>query len=594
MPLAIELAAARLRSMSLDSLHDRLDQRFRLLTGGSRTALERQQTLRAAVSWSYELLTSPEQLLLQRLSALAAGFDLETAEAVCGFGDIAAFDVAELLGSLVDKSLVIAERAGDAVGYRLLETIREFAAERLAAGGEQEADAVAAAHCAHFLNLAEAAGPRPNGGEQAAWFARLEAARPDLHRALRFAADRPAGTGHVLRFAVALRRFWSRRWDDDGMLALLLPVLDRSAAQADRRLFVAAMIAAARQPILGPALGLPLAERAVELARELGDDRLLVEALYALAAKHYNARDFESARVLAADTLQRARLIDDDILVGEGLYVQLMFTDTMDSDDAAQLLAEALSRARRSGDHFMMYAISLSASNSALQAGDLPSARHHVEQAIRAAQQNGGDRTFMAAAQLGSVLRLEGNRVGAQAKFAEALRTSRRTGDHTGLAYSYLGFACTAGDLHDWQRSAKLHGVAQAFTDRTARPWQDLEAGYRRESIDQVLAALGTDEFEQAFAEGMALSFESAFALAIQDTQSGALSGPGSAAPRALPLRHGPPARHNAIHQPARRPRPDRPRFRRSGQSHRTGGAGRILPLPLHPRIPGSVWRDAR
>jgi predicted ATPase/class 3 adenylate cyclase len=536
MPLAIELAAARLRSMSLATLHDRLDQRFRLLTGGSRTALERQQTLRAAVSWSYALLTNPEQLLFQRLAAFAGGFDLDAAEAVCGFGDIAAFDVAELLGSLVDKSLVIAERADDAVSYRLLETIRQFAAERLIEAGEQKADAVAAAHSAHFLALAEAAGPQVTGPQQRHWMALLDAARPDLQRGLRFAADCPDGTAQVLRFAVALRRFWSRRWDDDGMLALLLPVLDRPDAEADKRLFVAAVIAACRQVVLGPARGLRLAELAVGLANELGDERLHVEALYALTVKHFHARDIERARVLATETLQRARRIDDDVLVGEGLFVQLIFAEVMDSDDAAQLFAEAVSHARRSGDHFMLYAISLSASNHALRSGDLESTRDHVERAMRAAKELGGDRSFMATAQLGSVLRLEGNWLAAQAKFAEALRMSRQSGDHAGLAYSYLGQACIAADLQDWRRSAELHGVAQGFVDRTERPWQDLEAGYRRESIDRVLAALGQAEFDEAFAEGMALSFDAAFALATQTAAPDALSGPGTAAPEPADL----------------------------------------------------------
>jgi predicted ATPase len=132
MPLAIELAAARLRSLSLTGLRDRLDQRFRLLTGGSRTALARQQTLRATVEWSYSLLSGAEQVVLRRLSVFAESFDLDAAEAVCGVGDVEAFDVAGLLGSLVDKSLVVAEPAGAALRYRLLETIRQFAAERLA------------------------------------------------------------------------------------------------------------------------------------------------------------------------------------------------------------------------------------------------------------------------------------------------------------------------------------------------------------------------------------------------------------------------------------------------------------------------------
>src|SRR5262249_23004344 len=157
-PLAIELAAARLRSLSLHDLDDRLDQRFRLLTGGSRTALARQQTLEAVVDWSYSLLSCAEQMLLRRLPVVAEGFGLDAAEAVCGVGDINPIDVTVLLGSLVDKSLVVAEPAGTSLRYRLLETIRQFAADRLAEADEdQHAAAVTAAHRAHYLSVAETA-----------------------------------------------------------------------------------------------------------------------------------------------------------------------------------------------------------------------------------------------------------------------------------------------------------------------------------------------------------------------------------------------------------------------------------------------------
>jgi predicted ATPase len=207
LPLAIELAAARLRSLSLRGLADRLDQRFRLLTGGSRTAPARQQTLGAAVEWSYSLLHGAEQSLLGRLSVFAEGFDLGAAEAVCGFGDIEAFDVTGLLGSLVDKSLVVAEPAGEALRYRLLETIRQFAAERLAHDGDQAA-AVAAAHGAYYLRLAETAAPHLTGPGQGSWLARLDTDQANLQRAALHAASRPDGTEQVLRLGVALRRYW--------------------------------------------------------------------------------------------------------------------------------------------------------------------------------------------------------------------------------------------------------------------------------------------------------------------------------------------------------------------------------------------------
>ena len=187
------------------ALHDRLDQRFRLLTGGSRTALGRQQTLEATVDWSYSLLNGAEQLLLRRLSVFAEGFDLEAAEAVCGFGDIEALEVTDLLGSLVDKSLVVAEPSGGALRYRLLETIRQFAAERLAEAGADEAAAVAAAHSEYFLAVAETAAPHLNGPDQGEWFARLDAEQANLRRAAEHAAGRPDGTTQVLRFGAALR-----------------------------------------------------------------------------------------------------------------------------------------------------------------------------------------------------------------------------------------------------------------------------------------------------------------------------------------------------------------------------------------------------
>jgi predicted ATPase/class 3 adenylate cyclase len=138
-PLAIELAAARLSSMSIEDLHERLDQRFRLLTGGSRNALPRQQTLGAMVAWSYDLLNDNEKTVLRRLTVFVNGFDLRAAENVCSTETIDEFDIADILGSLVNKSLVIAERSENSLRYRLLETIRQYAADQLLqTGGESE------------------------------------------------------------------------------------------------------------------------------------------------------------------------------------------------------------------------------------------------------------------------------------------------------------------------------------------------------------------------------------------------------------------------------------------------------------------------
>jgi predicted ATPase len=197
MPLAIELAAARLSSMSLTEVHERLGQRFRLLTGGDRNALPRQQTLRATVQWSYSLLDEHERALLRRLSVFSDGFDLASAEAVCGFGQIDELGVADLVGSLVDKSLLVAESAGQLFRYRLLETIRQFAAEHLAEDPE-EVVAAEEAHLEHFLAVAERAMPHLMRRDQGRWRACLDPDQANIRRALGYAAGQPDHTQAAL------------------------------------------------------------------------------------------------------------------------------------------------------------------------------------------------------------------------------------------------------------------------------------------------------------------------------------------------------------------------------------------------------------
>ena len=149
MPLAIELAAARVRVLSLTEILDGLHDRFRLLTGGARTAVRRQQTLRASVDWSHALLTEPERVLFRRLAVFLGGFDLDAAQAVAGGGDVERYQVLDLLTLLVDKSLVVVENTGGRTRYRLLETVRQYALEKLAESGEADAIRVAPPRLLH-------------------------------------------------------------------------------------------------------------------------------------------------------------------------------------------------------------------------------------------------------------------------------------------------------------------------------------------------------------------------------------------------------------------------------------------------------------
>jgi predicted ATPase/class 3 adenylate cyclase len=518
MPLAIELAAARLRSLSLRALHDRLDQRFRLLTGGDRTALARQQTLQAAVDWSYSLLNEAEQLLLRRLSVFAEGFDLDAAEQVCGFGAIELLEVTGLLGSLVDKSLVVAEPAGGALRYRLLETIRQFAAERLAEAGEQET--VAAAHSQYFLEAAEAAAPHLAGPDQGRWFARLDIEQANLRRAAEHAASAPDGTAPVLRFGAALHSYWMARSRTEEELALLAPVLERPDARTDPGLFGAALAHAAfaARPV-DLIAARRLGEQAVEFARQLDDDRLLSESLAALCSNYYFSGEPDRGLPLGEESVERARRLGDDVLLAASLGAYLLCSDLIAPARSERLFAEAIACTERSGDTLMSSFLHNNAGVHALRAGDIPAARAHLEQADLALQATGVT-SHHVLVNLGWVLRQEADPAGARARFEAGLRVGRREGERAGLAYATLGLACLAADLGDLRRAAELHGVAQAFLDRTAEPWQDPEAGYREDSLHQVRTSLGRPQHDRAYARGLALSPDQAFDLALGRTRS--------------------------------------------------------------------------
>jgi predicted ATPase len=512
MPLAIELAAARLRSMSLGELYDRLDQRFRLLTGGSRTALGRQQTLRAAVGWSYELLTGAERVLLGRLSVFAGSFDLAAVEAVCGSGDLDVLDVADLLGSLVDKSLVVAEQAGETLRYRLLETIRLFAAERLAEAGGAEAGAVAAAHCAHFLSVAEAAAAYLTGPEQGRWLARLDADQGNLRCAAGYAAGDPDGTALVLRLGVALSRYWWARSRHQEPFGLLVPVLRRPDARADPALFVMALATAVRPAVLiDMATARQFAEQAVQVARQLGDDWLLTASLAARCVACFMAGEPEAGRPFGQEAVERARSLGDDVLLGSSLLMYLM---TIDPARSGPLVGEAIACTERSGDHLISSFLRGIAGFHALSAGDVPAARAHLEAAAQAGQQIGYEDTSVTLT-LGGVLRAEGDLDGARSTFEASLRISRRNGNSIGMANAILGLAVLAGDAGDWDRAAVLHGAAQAFLGPVSNQWHELAVRERRDSLGQARAHLGDEQLERAYAQGMALSPEKALDLAL-------------------------------------------------------------------------------
>jgi predicted ATPase/class 3 adenylate cyclase/DNA-binding CsgD family transcriptional regulator len=511
-PLALELAAARLASLSASEISARLDQRFRLLTTGNRTALPRHQTLRALIDWSYDLLSLEERSVFDRLSVFAGGWTLDAAEAVAAGGGVAEWQVLDLLAALVGKSLVQAEVIRGSTRYRLLETVRHYAAERLALRTDSGLRDVHVAHRDHYLAVAEAATAHLTGPDQGSWLDRLDADQANLRRAGEHAAADPGGTALVLRLGVALYRYSIARSGQQQSLELLVAAVRRPDAGADPALFAAALATAALTANwVDTATARQLAEQAVEVTRQLGDDRLLSRALAALCTACYFAGEPETGRPFGQESADRARHLGDDVQLAESLAHYLM---ALDPARYLQLVGEATACTQRSGDHLVKCLLHNNAGLYALMVGDIPAARAHLEAVAHAAQQIGWESAELPG-NVGLLLRAEGDLDGARSMFEASLRFSRRSGDRRGMAYGFLYLTCVTGDLGDWDRAAVLHGSVQALQDRAGIPWDDFDARYRQDSLAQARARMGDEQLERAYAEGMALSLEKALDLAL-------------------------------------------------------------------------------
>ena len=232
----------------------------------------------------------------------------------------------------------------------------------------------------------------------------------------------------------------------------------------------------ARAPTLGPLVDIAPARQyghqAAELARQLGDDRLLADALAMLSAAHFFAGEPDRGLRLGREAVDRARQLGDDDLLGRSLMICLLSGDLVEPAQSARLLAEAIACTERSGDQLLRSFLHNNAAVQALRTGDVPAARAHLDQAAQAAQAIGQENPAVAA-NLGWVQREEGNPDAARSSFEASLRIGRRSGEQPVIAYAILGLGCLAADLGDWDRSAVLHGVAQAFLDRSGEPWQD-------------------------------------------------------------------------------------------------------------------------
>ncbi|MBX7434078.1 LuxR C-terminal-related transcriptional regulator [Mycobacterium sp. Y57] len=347
MPLAIELAAARIRALSLDEIVGGLHDRFRLLTGGARTAVRRQQTLRASVDWSHALLTEAERVLFRRLSVFMGGFDLGAAHAVAGATEMEAYQVLDQLGLLVDKSLVVADNSSGSTRYRLLETVRQYALEKLGESGE--ADRIRVRHRDHFASLARRLdSPARNDYEQL-----IEQAETELDnlRAAFSWSHENGDAAAALDLASSLQSLWLARGRLVEGLAWLTAALDTAGAQPD----VPRARALADEAVLNSWVDVTASRQhameALAIARDADDVPLLTRALTACAC--ITAHDPEIAQPYFDEAIGMARELDDSwrlsLILGRQAYGAFMAGDLA---AAERIGREGLGLADAIGDHF--------------------------------------------------------------------------------------------------------------------------------------------------------------------------------------------------------------------------------------------------
>jgi tetratricopeptide (TPR) repeat protein len=511
-PLAIELAAARVKALPVEKLNERLDDMFRLLTGGSRTALPRQQTLRALIDWSYDLLTPSERALFRRLSVFAGGWTLEAAEAVSAGEGVEEREVLDLLTSLVEKSLVLYEEREGEGRYRLLESVRQYGRDRLLEAGE--AEAVRTRHLEFFLNWAE----------QGPDWERLETEHDNLRAALGW--SRAQGQGEVgLRIAGAVAYFWRSRgylgegWEHLAGLLALPGAAARTAARA-QGLYGAGMLAWC-QGELGAARA--LYEESLAISRDLEDKRGIAGSLRDLGWVAHDQGDYGAARALLEESLALLRELGDKEGIAHSLaLLGQLVCDQGDYGAARALFEESLASFREPGVKWGI-AWSLGLLGQVVRdQGEHGAARALLEESL-AIQREVGDKLGIAQSLygLGTVAGDQGEYGAARALLEESLAIYRELGIKQGIAPNLEGLAALAVAQGQSERAARLYGAAEGLREAIGAPLPPAKRAEHDRSVAAVRTALGEQEFAAAWAEGRTMSIEQAVTYALEEIPGG-------------------------------------------------------------------------
>ena len=521
--LAIELAAANVRALSIEELSQRLDRRFDLLTGGSSVSLPRHRTLAAMLKWSYDLLDEAERILLQRVSLFAGGFTLEAAEQVCSEVGGYRIDVLDRLTSLIDKNLVLAETQRGLTRYGLLETVRLYARDRVRVSGEEPE--LRRQHLTYFRQLAQAAEPHLTGTEQRAWLERLESERDNLRAALSLPATSPTEVVEGLLLAGALRRFWvfrgylfeGRAWLSEH----LSRPADESAMEARAKALNSAGHLAREQGDYAAARAAH--EESLALYKEFSDRAGVATSLSCLGLISVEQGELAAARALLEQSLATWRELGDRYNTANLLNnLGVVAADEGDFASARALHEEALSIRRELPDRWSIAASFMNLAMVARNTGDFAAARTQYEEAEGIYRALGDTRTATRAwRQIALVLCDEGDYDGARALFAKSLASFQSLGDRTGECDTLYGLAYTFSH-RDPGKAAVLWGAGERWREEAKVRPPPIDQAREGRQIAAARTALDDDAaFDRAWTKGRAMTLDRAARFAL-NTQSAA------------------------------------------------------------------------
>ena len=516
-PLAIELAAARIRALSADQIAARLGDRFNLLTGGSRTALPRQQTLRATMDWSYELLPEDERILLDQLSVFSGSFSLEAVGGVfVGKIKSKTTNMLDLLTTLVDSSLIIMDEGNTDARYHLLETVRQYAFENLQASGELQA--TQDRHLAYFLDLAEQGATKVQVG-QPVWIDCFETEYDNLRTALEYAIIRDPKS--AIRMEAALDWFWDYTYRIKEAHTWAIQILSLTEAWRPDRMRTMALRLAGGRTVAAREYhaGQVLLEASLEMARMLDDKRQILEALQNLSAMNYYIGNWAQMHLYAEQLLAVAQELDDKVNISDALWaLGTVACGNGDNDLGRTLFVQSLELARKENlPNIIAFAL-FSLARIAHVNGDFDNAKVlYLECAQIRSQMKHRSALASTLFNLGLISLHESDSIQARALFEESLVIWRELKMDSIQGNSLLGFAGVAGVEGNNELSARLFGAAETANKMLGLNFDDLDHMTYDPIIATVREKLGETAFNVTWESGMQMCLEEAIAYAVKE-----------------------------------------------------------------------------